>query len=136
MHFRFLCLPALLAALLFGTAGCADPGTKPYRDLTASEIQFATVTLAPPDETLPIEDLETLAELLRDLTIYEQDDSYTEYAGQAAIFALTMADGTRTTVTAYSPFLIIDETAYQAEHAPCEALNRYANQLLDTVPAS
>ena len=43
---------------------------------------------------------------------------------------MTFADGTVTDVTAYNPFLIIDGTGYRTAYGPCEALNRFANELL------
>ena len=66
---------------------------------------------------------------MNDVVIYQQDNSYTEYAGQAAAFTLTMTDGTQTEITAYSPFLVIDGVGYKTKHEPCEALSRYANEL-------
>lgn len=123
---------AFALACILGLAGCSGAGTKPYQDLTAADIASATVFLQPPDQTLQVEDTDRLAALLQDVVIYEEDNSYTEYTGQAVTFQLTMSDGTQTDVTAYSPFLIIDGTGYRTEHDPCEALNRYANELLDS----
>ena len=75
-------------------------------------------------------EIETLAELLGDLRITRPDQSYTEYAGQAVLFTVAMADGTETTVTAFNPFCIIDGTGWRTAYEPCEALNRFANELL------
>ena len=117
---------------ILGLAGCSIAGTKPYQDLTASEITSATVLLQPPDQTLQVEELDRLVALLRDVVIYEEDDLYTEYEGQAVTVQLTMSDGTQTSITAYNPFLIIDGIGYRTEYEPCETLNRYANELLDS----
>ena len=103
---------------------------KPFRELTGAEIRSASVRLSPPDLTVLIQDTDRLAELLQDVTLYEAAPSYTEYAGQAAAFTLELGDGTQTTVTAFSPFLILDGVGYRTKHGPCEALNRYANDLL------
>ena len=75
----------LAVAGLVGLAGCSGPGagTNPYQGLTTEEISAATVQLQPPDKTLQVEELDRLVELLRDVVIYEEDDSYTEYGGQA-----------------------------------------------------
>lgn len=105
-------------------------GGKPFRALSADEITFATVCLAPPDTTLEIPDIEELAGLLQDVIVYSRDNSYTEYCGQGVIFTLTFADGAQTQVMAYNPFLVIDGVGYRTEYAPCEALNQYANDLL------
>lgn len=104
-------------------------GEKPFADLEASDIQRATVTLSPPDATYSVVELKELVSYLQNLVIYEEDNSYTEYAGQAAIYTLIMADGTERTVTAYNPFLIVDGVGYRTKYEPCEALNRYGNAI-------
>ena len=123
-HLLFLALACVMAL-----SGCSVP-KKPFRELTGAEIRSASVRLSPPDLTVLIQDTDRLAELLQDVTLYEADPSYTEYAGQAAAFTLELDDGTQTTVTAFSPFLILDGVGYRTKHGPCEALNRYANDLL------
>ena len=104
-------------------------GKMPYQDLKASEVVSAAVRLSPPDETVPIADPEELVALLKEVVIYREDDSYTEYSGQAVTFTLIMADGSQEEITAYSPFLIVNGTGYRAKYGPCEQLSRYANQL-------
>ena len=125
----------LAIAGILGLAGCYSTGTKPYQDLTTEEILSVTVLLQPPDKTVQVEKLDKLVALLQDLVIYEEDNSYTEYAGQAVTIQLIMSDGTRTSITEYNPFLIIDGVGYQAEYEACEALNRYANELLHSEDA-
>ena len=128
-------LPAIgAAALLLATlaAGLLFYGRKPFRELEAADIAAASVTLMPPDVTLELDEAEmgTLAELLGEVRITRPDQSYAEYAGQAVLFTVTFTDGTVTDVTAYNPFLIIDGTGYRTVYEPCEALNRFANELL------
>ena len=123
---------AALAVLLALAAGLLFWGRRPFRDLEAADITAASVTLMPPDVTLELDEAEikTLAELLGDLRITRPDQSYTEYAGQAVQFTVTFADGTETELTDYNPFLIIDGTGWRTAYGPCEALNRFANELL------
>ena len=123
---------AVLAVLLALAAGLLFWGRRPFRDLEAADITAASVTLMPPDVTLELDEAEikTLAELLGDLRITRPDQSYTEYAGQAVQFTVTFADGTETELTDYNPFLIIDGTGWRTAYGPCEALNRFANELL------
>ena len=80
---------------------------------------------------LEIPDTAELAEYLSQVVIYDRDDSYTEYAGQGVVFTLHMTDGSTTDVMAYNPFLVIDGVGYRTKYEPCEALSRYANQLLE-----
>ena len=103
-------------------------GRKPLKNI---ELVSATVQLLPPDKTIQIEDLDELEDLLEDIVIYNQDNSYTEYAGQAVVFSITMSDGSYMEITAYNPFVIIDGIGYKCKYEPCEKLNSYANELLN-----
>ncbi len=124
---------ALALIGVFGLAGCSSAaGEKPYTDLAAAEVSSAAVHLTPPDKTIQIDDIRELTDLLKDVVIYGEDHSYTEYAGQGVTFTLAMADGSRTSITAYNPFLVIDGVGYRTEYGPCEALNAYANRLLNS----
>lgn len=103
---------------------------KPFKDFVETDIVSATVNLSPPDKTIAISELEELVSYLNDVVIYSEDNSYTEYDGQGVTFTIIMADGTQTDVTAYNPFLLIDNVGYKTKYEPCKALSAYANQLL------
>lgn len=106
-------------------------GTKPFKNLSRNEIAEVTVMPIPPDTTFTVNDEEVkeLVEILNRAVIYREDDSYTEYAGQAAVFTMIKTDGTRLTVVAYNPFIIIDGIGYRTKYGPCEELNSFANHL-------
>lgn len=106
-------------------------GRKPFKGMEPSEIESATVRLTPPDKTILITEIEELTNYLNDVVVYNKDNSFTEYSGQGVTFVLTMADGTQTEIMAYNPFLVIDGVGYKTKYEPCEALNRYANRLLN-----
>lgn len=118
----------LAAAVVIGFA--AFGGRKPYKDLDATQIASVTVHLIPPDITVQIVEIEEFVGYLKDVVIYNEDNSYTGYNGQAVTFTLTMTDGTQTSIMAYNPFLVIDGVGYKTEYEPCEKLNNYANKLL------
>lgn len=118
----------LAAAVVIGFA--AFGGRKPYKDLDATQIASVTVHLIPPDITVQIVEIEEFVGYLKDVVIYNEDNSYTGYNGQAVTFTLTMTDGTQTSIMAYNPFLVIDGVGYKTEYGPCEKLNDYANKLL------
>ena len=121
----------LVLFCVLSLTGCSSAAAKkPYEDLKASEITAATVRLTPPDVTVQIANIKEFADYLKDVVIYNEDNSYTEYEGQAVTFRLTMADGTQTNMMAYNPFFVIDGVGYRTEYEPCEALNAYANGLL------
>ena len=106
-------------------------GRRPFLTLDAADIQTASVELLPPDVSAQLApaEVETLAELLRQVRVKWRDDSYTEYCGQAVIFTLTMTDGTVRKAMAYNPFLVIDGVGWRTAYAPCEALNAFGNRL-------
>lgn len=106
-------------------------GQRPFKGLDAREITSATVHLNPPDKTVRIVEIKELVEYLKDIVIYNKDNSYTEYYGQGVIFTLIMADGTQTEVMAYNPFVVIDGVGYKTKYEPCAALASYANDLLN-----
>ena len=137
---------AAIAALSRRETGQVGP-SKPFKDLQASEIISVSVTLTPPDTTILIYDESNarndaqmkdqinarneLVECLKKIVIYNKDNSYRDYVGQYATFTLTMADGTQKRVMAYNPFFVINGVGYKTKYEPCEALNSYANRLLE-----
>ena len=74
--------------------------------------------------------MENFVTYLKDVVIYNEDNSYTEYNGQGVTFTLTMTDGTQISIMAYNPFIVIDGVGYKTKYEPCEALSNYANRLL------
>ena len=61
------------------------------QDLEAADITSASVRLSPPDTTIQIVETEELVSYINEVVIYNKDNSYTEYAGQAVIFTLSLA---------------------------------------------
>ena len=110
-------------------------GRKPYKNLETVQIIYSTVQLSPPNITIQITEINELVDLLKYVVIYNEDNSYTEYSGQGVTFTLVMADGTQTSIMAYSPFLVIDGVGYKTKYEPCEALSHYANMLRTETPA-
>ena len=106
-------------------------GRKPFKNMKSSDIVSATVLLEPPDETIVITDVSELVADLNDVVIYNRNQSYHNYVGQAVTFTLTMSDGTQMKVMAYNPFIVINGIGYKTKYEPCEKLNQYANRLLD-----
>ena len=118
----------LIIAVVLLSAFC---GQKPYKDLQPSDIVSAAVSFDMPDKTIQITEIKELAEYLNQVVIYNEDNSYTEYAGQGVTFTLKMTDGTEEKITESSPFVIINGKGYRAKQEPCEKLNSYADRLLD-----
>ena len=106
-------------------------GRRPFKDLTVEQVVSASVHLVPPDVTVEITKTEELVRYLREVVVYQKDDSYTEYCGQGVTFTIRYSDGSSKKVMAYNPFIIIDGTGYRCKYEPCQALNGYADRLMD-----
>ena len=71
----------MAVAIIVLTAGVIIlRGKMPYKDLKASDIVSATVYFFPPDKTVQITDVEELVSYLGEVTIYNEDHSYNDYA--------------------------------------------------------
>lgn len=123
----------MMIVFVLSFVGCAEQSQKPYKDLKASDIASATVTLSPPNKTVQIDDIEKLVSLLNDIVIYKEDNSYGEYMGQGVLFTITMLDGSKQELQADNTFFVINGTGYKTKYGPCEKLTDYANELLDKV---
>ena len=133
MKKRFL-IVSLLIIIILAAVFLITPvfGSKPFQNLSLSEISKVSVELVPPDVTLDLNDgqIEKLVPILQQVVIYKQDDSYSESCGQAVIFTIIKTNGSLLTVQAYNPFLVIDGIGYKTKYEPCEALNQLGNQIL------
>ncbi|WP_461878330.1 hypothetical protein [Fusicatenibacter sp.] len=127
---KWLMVVSLLIAVVIAISLVTFTGKRPYKDLKTSDIVSATVLLGPPDKTVEIVEIKEFVALLKDVVIYNADDSYMDYAGQTVTFTLEMADGTTEKITVCNPFIIINGTGYKTKYEPCERLAYYANELL------
>lgn len=122
---------AVLFARLNGAKEARELSARPFAELRAEDISSAEVHLLPPDITVQITDIEELTETLNDVVIYNKDNSYTEYTGQAVIFTILLTDGKELVVNAYNPFIVIDGVGYKTKYEPCERLSQIANGLIE-----
>ena len=135
MRKKTLLIISAACALSAAAALLRFSGRRPFRAMEASEILSAAVHLSPPDTTIQIADWKELVGYLQDVVIYRRDSSYRGYAGQSVTFILDLADGTQMEVLVCQPSLVINGVGYRAKYEPCEALNNYANRLLQTEDA-
>ena len=54
-------------------------GKKPFANINEADISSASVQLMPPNKTIQITQLSKLADVLKDIVIYNKDDSYKEW---------------------------------------------------------
>lgn len=104
----------------------------PFAGLSAEDILAVELFLIPPQATLEITDqsqLEEFTDILGKVTIYEEDASGREYAGQLVQYTITLMDGTVQEVGAYSPFLYWNGACYRTETEACEELSSFGNRI-------
>jgi len=115
--------------------GDIEISEKPFNDLSTEDISSISVFATPPNETVLIdnvEQIEEIVEILRTVVIYQKSDEWKDTSGQMVTFTINKASGEAIEVSAYNPYLIIDGQGYITEYQPCENLNRIANTLLAT----
>ena len=132
-HFIIPVIACLIVLMLILVLMVPSRGTKPFQDLAVSEISNVSVQLMPPDIALNLNDtdIERLVSILHAAVIYNRDNSYGDYNGQAVIYTITKTDGTQIVVQAYNPFLIINGTGYKTKYEPCEELSRLGNEIMN-----
>ena len=124
----------ICVSILFALVGCGSTaGTqKPFKNLKSSDIETATVRLLPPGTTIQIDETDKLVRLLRKVVMAERSAPDTDtLSGQLVIYELDLSDGSHKEIQVYYPYIVIDGISYKAEYRPCEALNSYANTLME-----
>lgn len=118
----------ILTIMLFGTFG-----RKPFAKLSASEVVSAELFIIPPDATIKLinnEDIVKLTDILNEITIYREDNSGREYAGQLVQATITLRNGETHTIGAYGSFLFLNDKCYRTKYEPSEKLNAFGNAIL------
>ena len=98
---RMLAVVAVLAAVfVVAVVKTRLIGQKPFRSWEKADIAQVELTLTPPDQSFALTDAEVgeLLPLLQKVVLYQGDNSYTDYAGQAVVFDVTLQDGSTTQV--------------------------------------
>lgn len=103
-------------------------GKKAFKNLESTDVISSTVRLLPPDKTFQIKDTDELVKILNGVVVYYKDNSYNEYAGQANVYTLFMADGSKKEIIECSPFIVVDGIGYRAKHKSCIFLDTIANR--------
>ena len=127
----------LLSIIIIATTACGHSNnnssaeSKPFKDLLTEDVLVATVELLPPNAKVDLsnEEISELVDILQTVEIYEKDDSYREYNGQAVIYNITKADGGQEKIMAYNPFIVINDVGYKTKYEPCEELNALGNPI-------
>jgi len=125
--FSIMCI-AIVVAFLNGI------GQKPFENLKKEEIKEVTLELYPPNTktTLKENEIEKLVEILQNVVIYNEDNTYGQNNGQIVIYKIIKMDDTVIEIQAYNPFLVIDGIGYKTKYEPCEELSNLGNKIGDT----
>ncbi|NLO82914.1 MAG: hypothetical protein GX094_07650 [Clostridiales bacterium] len=119
----------ILAVMLFGTFG-----RKPFAKLSASEIVSAELFIIPPDVTITITDkgdIVKLANILKEITIYREDNSGRDYDGQLVEVTIELKTGETHIIGAYGSFLFLNGKCYRTKYEPSQKLNAFGNGILN-----
>ncbi len=121
---------AITAAIVLIVLTARPWGTKPFKDLTESDITSVSLELIPPGKTLDLTSAQTtdLVTRLQSIVIYNKEP-LEPLAGQAVIFTITNTDGTTVIIEPMGGFMQIDGVRYKTKYEPSENLNRFANEL-------
>lgn len=102
------------------------------KSIDSDDIESVTLSANSPNVSVELtrEQIDEMLTLLKDVKLYEEDNSYNEYNGQWIQFDISQKSGEETSIAVYNPFIIIDRKGYIAEYEPCQALNVFANSIL------
>lgn len=109
-------------------------GQKPFENLKKEEIKEVTLELYPPSTktTLKESEIEKLVEILQNVVIYNDDNTYGNNNGQMVVYRIMKTDDTVIVIQVSNPFLVIDGTGYRTKYKPCEELNNLGNEISET----
>lgn len=108
--------------------------TKPFAKIKAEDIESVELFLIPPNRTISVTDhtaIAMLTEILKEIELYQEDDSGRDYNGQLVQFTIVLKNGETHRIGAYNPFLFLNDKCYRTKYGPCEKLNALGNQLFN-----
>jgi hypothetical protein len=94
----------------------------------------AELFIIPPDATITLtdkEDIVKLADILKEITIYREDNSGREYDGQLVQVTIELKNGETHTIGVYNPFLFLNGKCYRTKYEPSQKLNAFGNGILN-----
>ena len=99
--------------------------------IALDQVKAITVSVNPPGTTIELGESEQgkTLELMRNVVIQEQDDSYTEYDGQCVQYTLVMQSGETHIVSFFNPFVVVDDTGYRADCDACTGLSEIGSDI-------
>lgn len=106
--------------------------TRPFKNLSASEVESITTSLRPAEITIELnnEQIETAISLLNEIIIYQRGYVSDATTGQVVDFVITKHNDYEINVSFLAnTTLILNNTRYRVKYKASEKLNAFANSL-------
>lgn len=135
-------VPLLLAVIVVLAAGIFAKcvvGTKPFRDLSASDIEMAgvEVKLTGLGTSMNEDEIRELTELLHSVTVYEKTELDKAFYEQSVKFDVWTSDGsgvgTDIIIRNNPPYIEINGQGYRTKKEPSENLKTFAYRLTEDI---
>lgn len=125
-----ICLLLLVATLVLYNRS----GKKPYAKISREDITEVSVVFGAYEPyKLTEQETDRFLELLREIIIYQRDDTYVEYdgVGCGGYFCVKMKNGKELNLTPGNPFFIINKKGYRTEYKPCDKLSQFHDEIME-----
>jgi len=108
-------------------------GKKPFAKISREDIaEIHLLFGAYEPYELTEEEIGEIMKLLRDIIIYQRDDSYTEYSGGSSYeFCVKKINGKEIYLKDANPFFIINGRGYRTEYKPCDRFGNFAQKIIE-----
>ena len=121
-----------IVSAIFGWLLCSD---RPFETITANEIEEIKVYAIPPDAEVVLSEaeVERVIPLLQNLKVSKPGYKVFALSGQTIKITIKETDGTIIEISNVGNVqIIIDGRSYRADYESAEAINNFANKVLET----
>lgn len=119
----------LIGIILFVVFGISK---KPLKDLKSENVESILIQISPPYKQTVIDneaEIKQIIDLAKQVEVYEER-TVDDKAEQKVVFTLTMKDGTIKKISAYNPFVKIDDTIYRTKAEKINALSKIGKDFI------
>lgn len=114
------------------TSDIINPVISEIREMSIADIGEVALSAHPPGITIQLYDerITEMLTLLKNVSLYEEDNSYSEYGGRWVNFEIKLNTGKEISLATLGSFFVIDRVGYKADYDACQALNMFADSVL------
>ncbi|MBQ4463344.1 MAG: hypothetical protein II915_02910, partial [Eubacterium sp.] len=100
--------------------------------MSSADIGEVALSAHPPGITIQLYDerITEMLTLLKNVSLCEEDNSYSVYGGRWVNFAIKINTGKEISLATFRSFFVIDRVGYKADYDACQALNMFADSVL------